>query len=156
MLIDTHAHLNFNAFKSDLDEIIKKTLAEDIWVINIGSKYETSKRAVEIAEKYEKGVYAAIGLHPIYSATELVKIKTDPEEGDFTVREEDFDRGKYKELAKSEKVVAVGEDWIVQRKTKGSFIKSIRIGQRIGSPRDFSLPNGSRRFASNFEITNPN
>lgn len=148
MLIDTHAHLNFNAFKSDLDEIIKKTLAEDIWVINVGSKYETSKRAVEIAEKYEKGVYAAIGLHPIYSATELVKIKTDPEEGNFIVRKEDFDGERYKELAKSEKVVAVGEiglDYYYRPKTKrkiGLFKekqKEVLLNQ-LGLAKELDLP----------------
>ena len=107
MIIDTHAHLNFNAYKNDLDEVIKRTFAKDIWVINVGSKYETSKRAVEIAEKYEKGIFAAIGLHPIYSATEFVKIKTDPEEGDFVIKEENFDKEKYRKLAESDKVVAI-------------------------------------------------
>lgn len=51
MLIDTHAHLNFAAFKEDFDEVIKKCLENDVWMINIGTNYETSKRAVEIAEK---------------------------------------------------------------------------------------------------------
>ena len=46
----------------------------------MGSQYETSKRAVEIAEKYPQGVYATIGLHPLHLATKLVKIKNDTEE----------------------------------------------------------------------------
>ncbi len=121
MLIDTHAHLNFNAFKDDLDEVIKRTLRENIWLINVGSKYETSRKAVEIAERYEKGIYAAIGLHPIHLETGLVKIKTDPEEGGFTAKGEDFDKEKYRELAKSKKVVAIGEiglDYYYRPKTK--------------------------------------
>jgi len=90
MLIDTHAHLNFSAYKNDVDEVIKRTLDNNIWMINVGSQYSTSKRAVELAGKYEKGVWAAVGLHPIHSQDEFV-------------------REKYKELARSKKVVAIGE-----------------------------------------------
>ncbi len=125
MLIDTHAHLNFNAFRDDFNEVIEHSLAENIWMINVGTKYETSKRAVEIAEKYSRGVYAAIGLHPIHLRTGLVKIKTDSDEGSFSPKGEDFDKKKYKGLAHSagssaeahpkpsgqakSKVVAIGE-----------------------------------------------
>ncbi len=50
MLIDTHAHVNFNAFKEDADEVIKRALKNDIWMVMPGTQYSTSKRAVEIAE----------------------------------------------------------------------------------------------------------
>ena len=121
MLIDTHSHLNFRAFKNDLDKVVKRTLKENIWFINVGTKYETSKKAVEIAEKYKEGVYAAIGLHPMHLATDLVKIKTDPEEGGFEAKGEGFDKEKYKKLANSKKAVAVGEiglDYYYRPKTK--------------------------------------
>ena len=90
MIIDTHSHLQFNAFKDDANEVIKRTLAENIWMINVGTKFETSKNAVELAEKYPEGVFAAIGLHPIYAAAEFVKTKTDPDEGEFLVKEQEF------------------------------------------------------------------
>ncbi len=109
MLIDTHSHVNFNAFKDDADEVIRRSLNNNVWMINVGTKYETSKKAVEIAEKYPEGVYAAIGLHPIHLETGLVKIKNDTEEIEVKTREEEFDYERYKELGKSEKVVAVGE-----------------------------------------------
>jgi len=121
MLIDTHAHLNFNAFKDDLDKVIGRCLAENIWMINVGTKYETSKRAVEIAEQYEEGVYAAVGLHPIHLGTGLVKIRTDSEEGSFETGGEDFHISEYKSLAQSPKVVAIGEiglDYYYKPKTK--------------------------------------
>lgn len=63
MLIDTHAHVNFSAFKDDAEEVLKKCSDENVGVINVGSQYSTSKRAVEMAEKY-KNVWAVIGLHP--------------------------------------------------------------------------------------------
>src|SRR3989344_2327459 len=91
MLIDTHAHVNFNAFKDDADEVIRRSLAGGTQIINVGSQYSTSKRAVEMAEKHKEGVYAAVGLHPTH------------------VNDEEFDYEKYKDLAKSKKVVAIGE-----------------------------------------------
>lgn len=121
MLIDTHAHLNFNGYKGDFEEVIKRTLDNNVWVINVGSQYETSKRAVEIAEKYPEGIFAAIGLHPIHLETGLVKIKNDEEEVEVNTKEEVFDYEKYKELARSPKVVAIGEiglDYYYRPKTK--------------------------------------
>lgn len=121
MLIDTHAHLNFNAFKDDSDEVIRRALDNNIWMINVGSQYTTSKRAVEIAEKYEKGVYAAVGLHPIHLTQGIFKTKIDAEEAAFQTREEEFEYEKYKNLAQSKKVIAIGEiglDYYYRPKTK--------------------------------------
>ena len=66
MLIDTHAHVNFSAFKEDADEVLKQALAKQVFVINVGSQYSTSKRAVEYSSKYNKVIYAAVGLHPMH------------------------------------------------------------------------------------------
>ena len=119
MLIDTHAHLNFRVFKEDTDEVIRRSLEGGIWMINVGTNYETSKRAVEIAEKYPEGVYTAIGLHPINLDTGLVKMKIDEQEGSNF--EKDFDYTQYRELTQSKKVVAIGEiglDYYWKPKTK--------------------------------------
>jgi len=124
MLIDTHAHVNFNAYKDDSDEVIRRSLAENVWLINVGSQYSTSKRAVEMSEKYEKGVYAAVGLHPIHLETGLVKIKNDKEEIQFPTIEEHFDYEQYKKLAQSQKTVAIGEiglDYYWKPKTKSKL-----------------------------------
>jgi len=114
MLIDTHAHLNFNTYKEDADEVIRRSLDNNVWMINVGTNYETSKKAVEISQKYERGIYATIGLHPIHLETGLVKIKNDTEKIEVKTKEEDFDYEKYKKLSLSavegsKKVVAVGE-----------------------------------------------
>ncbi len=153
MLIDTHSHLNFNAYKGDLDAVIKKTLDENIWIINVGSKYETSKKAVEIAEKYAEGVYAAVGLHPIYAGAEFIKTKTDPDEGEFLIKEQNFDAEKYKKLALSgakgsKKIVAIGEiglDYYYRPKTKTKlelfkekqkqiFTEQLNLAQELNLP----------------------
>lgn len=105
MLIDTHAHLNFNAFKDDADEVVKKCLAEKIWLINVGTEYKTSKRALDYANKYEQGVFATVGLHPIHLST----VQAKDEDYDFVTRAEEFDYDNYDKLASFEKVVAIGE-----------------------------------------------
>jgi len=65
MLIDTHAHVNFvNAYKDDAEEVIRRALRSGISMILVGVNYKTSKRALELANKYESGVYVAVGLHP--------------------------------------------------------------------------------------------
>jgi len=148
MIIDTHAHLNFNAYKNDVDEVIKRSLENNILMINVGSQYSTSKRAVEIAERYERGVYAAIGLHPIHLAEGIFKVKLDQEEIAFQTKNEEFNYEKYKELAKSKKVVAIGEiglDYYYRPKTKIKleefknkqkevFLKQLELAKEINLP----------------------
>ena len=148
MIIDSHAHLNFNAFLNDYQQVIERCLQESIWMINVGTKYETSKRAVEIAQEYEKGVWAAIGLHPIHLDTGLVKMKIDKEEIEFKSREENFDYNKYKELARSKKVVAIGEIgldyyWkpktkkkqeLFKEKQKNALLSQLRLAKELGLP----------------------
>lgn len=107
MLIDTHAHLNFAAFKNDVDEVIKRALENQVLIINIGSQFSTSRRAVEIADNYPEGVYAAIGLHPIHLSSSTYQ---DPAEDiEFATHAEEFDYDKYKKLAQNPKVMAIGE-----------------------------------------------
>jgi TatD DNase family protein len=108
-LIDTHAHLNFKAFNKDWDQVIQKSLQNNLEIINVGTNYQTSKKTIEIAEQYKTGIYSAIGLHPIHLKNGFIKFKTDPEEGDFVINGEDFNKEKYRQLAQSKKVKAVGE-----------------------------------------------
>jgi len=110
MLIDTHAHLNFRAYKDDTDEVIKRALAKQMLIINVGSQYSTSIRAVEMAKKYPQ-LYAVVGLHPIHLEKGSYNHKDDEEleEVEIPTNGELFDYQKYLELAKDPKVVAIGE-----------------------------------------------
>jgi len=107
MIFDTHAHLNFKSFDKDWKEIISKSFNEGVGIVNVGTKYETSQRAVEISE-YKENIYAAVGLHPIHIKTDL-KITTDKEDGSFSPKGEVFDKERYRELALQENVIAIGE-----------------------------------------------
>ncbi len=110
MFIDTHCHLNFKDFREDADEVIKRTLKENVQFIIVGSQYSTSQRAVEYADKYneneKKGVWAAVGIHPVHLFNSA---GDDDEEFPKKVSLEKFDYNKYLELAKNDKVVAIGE-----------------------------------------------
>jgi TatD DNase family protein len=149
MIIDTHAHLNFSAFDEDREAVIKRAIDEGVYMINAGTKYSTSKKAIEIASSFDKGVYAAVGLHPIHLGTGLVKIKNDGEEEvEINVKEEFFDKEKYLELAKNDKVVAIGEVgldyWykpkgtakkeLFKQKQKEVFIQNIEIAKELNLP----------------------
>jgi len=166
MIIDTHAHLNFNAYKDDVGEVIKNCLENDVWIINVGSQYNTSKRAVELAEKYPEGVYAAIGLHPIHLSESRRRIIDEENSPHRTETEEESKSGRsfppsllqdksldfnpeiYRELAKSKKVVAIGEvglDYYWKPKTTGRkkqfkekqknvFLKQLDLAKELDLP----------------------
>lgn len=148
MIIDTHAHLNFNAYKDDSEEVIRRSLDNNVWLINIGSQYSTSKRAVETAKKYDEGVYATVGLHPLHLEIGLVKIKEDKEEIQFSTIEEHFDYEQYKKLAQSPKVVAIGEiglDYYRKPKTRSKLatFKEKQMGvlfQQMDLAKELNLP----------------
>lgn len=105
MFFDTHAHVNFFAYKKDADEVIRRSLDSETWMILVGAEYKTSKRALDLANKYDQGVYAAVGLHPIH----LKEIKASSEDYEFNTRAEKFDYEAYIRLARFNKVVAIGE-----------------------------------------------
>jgi TatD DNase family protein len=111
-LFDVHTHVQFDAFRVDGSEVIKRALDLGTWMINVGTQKDTSLAAIKIASEYKEGVYATVGLHPIHTS----KSFHDPQEfGEdeiakgFTSRGEVFDYDFYKELCEDKKVVAIGE-----------------------------------------------
>ena len=141
--IDIHSHANFKAFDEDRDAVIKRTLDGDTWVINIGTQFNTSKKAVEMTNQYKEGLYATIGLHPIHtSASYHDKQELGDEGAEFTSRGEIFDKEKYKEIAKQGKVVGIGEcgldyfhmDEESIEKQKEAFIKQIELANELNLP----------------------
>jgi len=114
MLFDSHTHLNLAAFDSDRDKLIKNYLKKDLFLINVGTCFQTSKKAVEIAEKYQN-CWASVGLHPAHSfpappnqldKNEISSLDSDIQE---TLIVEEFD-SKFEDLIqKNKKIVAIGE-----------------------------------------------
>lgn len=108
--IDTHGHVNFNAFKSDGGQVIQRALDEDVGLIMPGSQIDTSRRAVEYAKRWNHPyVKAAIGLHPIH--LEDIEVDSDEVENQpkFHTRKEEFERKDYEDLINKDAVVAIGE-----------------------------------------------
>jgi TatD DNase family protein len=149
MLFDTHAHLNFSAYKGDADEVIKRSLDNEVWLVNVGSQYSTSSRAVEYANKYEEGIYAAVGLHPIQLRTGNFVYEDEQEltKEEIITRGEEFDYNKYLELAKDAKVVAIGEVGLdyhhfnegddveaMKKKQRDVFIEFIKMANAVDKP----------------------
>ncbi|HWB59628.1 MAG TPA: TatD family hydrolase, partial [Chthoniobacteraceae bacterium] len=92
MLIDTHAHLDYPDFQQDFDAVLQRATDAGVTrIITIGTSVESSRRAVALAEKYPM-VYAAIGVHPT-----------------SVLEAEDDVVTPLRELAKSTRVVAIGE-----------------------------------------------
>ncbi|MFH1326232.1 MAG: TatD family hydrolase [Candidatus Falkowbacteria bacterium] len=104
-LIDTHCHLNFQTYKKDTDQVIRRAFDEKIEMIIPSTDLKSSQQAVKIAEKYDKGVYAAIGLHPVH----LQNQEFEEEGKKIKMKGERFDYDVYKKLLESKKVVAIGE-----------------------------------------------
>ncbi len=110
MVFDTHCHLNFRDFQDDHLEVVQRALDNDVYILLVGSELRTSKRAVDLADKFDQGVYSSVGLHPIH--LESVSVENEGEEGGYKFRSrgEEFLEEEYQKLIdSSDKVVALGE-----------------------------------------------
>lgn len=64
MIFDTHAHLDSEQFEEDFDVIIQNIINKKIsLIVNPGCDIPTSKKSVELSEKYDF-IYSAVGFHP--------------------------------------------------------------------------------------------
>ncbi|MBP6884759.1 MAG: TatD family hydrolase [Candidatus Pacebacteria bacterium] len=153
---DVHAHTNFKAYSDDREATIARALEAGVHIMNVGTQQDTSRFAVELAEKYESGVYAAIALHPIHTSASYHDTKELGEEGKaFTSRGEEFDPAFYEELARNPKVRAIGEcgldyyrlDLDTEEKQKKVFIQHIEVANKVGKPLMCHIRNGSGKSA---------
>jgi TatD DNase family protein len=135
MLIDTHCHLNFKAFKKNFDNVLWQAQVAGIKKIIVpGADITSSRKAVELARSYHH-LYAAVGIHPHH----VIGVK------DSAIQE-------LKELAQRNKVVAIGEcgldyhpykktkyedykiDKNFKKKQKEIFINQLKIAKEVKLP----------------------
>jgi TatD DNase family protein len=65
MLIDTHAHLDYPDFASDLPDVIARARDAGVTeIIAMATSVETSAGAIRVAEKFPN-VWACVGIHPL-------------------------------------------------------------------------------------------
>ena len=64
MLVDSHAHLDNEAFAADLPEILRRAREAGVErIVTIGTDVESSRRAQALAEAHAD-VWFAAGIHP--------------------------------------------------------------------------------------------
>ena len=122
-IVDTHAHLMDEMYDDDLNDVIKRCVDGNLkYVVNIGYSEATSRKAVEMANRYE-WMYAVVGMHP------------DECNGDEPGME------FIKELANDKKVVAIGEigldyhyDSTNKENQKKAFIKQLQLANELRLP----------------------
>jgi TatD DNase family protein len=91
-LIETHAHLDYPDFAPDFDDVLRRANEAGVTrILTIGTSIESSRRAIELAEKYPN-IFAVIGVHPTYAGEAPDDVMT-----------------PLRELAKNPRVVALGE-----------------------------------------------
>lgn len=153
---DIHAHVNFVAFDADRDAAIKRAIEAGVWVVNVGTQADTSRAAVELAEKYEKGMYAIVGIHPVHTSKSFHDVKELGEGNrEFTSRGEVFNSTIYRTMTKHPKVVGIGECGLdyyrlepeSEKKQRETFVAQIALANEVGKPLMLHVRNGSGKSA---------
>ncbi|NLN41417.1 MAG: TatD family hydrolase [Clostridiales bacterium] len=124
MLFDTHAHLDDKRFDDDRNELIRGLPERGVSrVITPGIDIDSSKKCVQLAEKYDI-VYAGVGIHP-HEASKV---------------EEDY-LDQLRTMAQNKKVVAIGEigldyyyDFSPRDIQKKRFIEQIELAAELKLP----------------------
>ncbi|KKR21352.1 MAG: Hydrolase, TatD family [Candidatus Moranbacteria bacterium GW2011_GWA2_39_41] len=133
-MIDSHAHLDDEKYSQDREEIIARAFASGIEkIINVGADLMGSQASVKLATENEN-IFVAVGLHPhCFNQVEEFSIS------------KTFNN--LKNLAKQEKVVAIGEiglDYFShdgnpitaaqKEKQKNGFVLQIEIAKKFNLP----------------------
>lgn len=112
MFVDTHAHLFYENFKNDLDDVLNRAKENSVdYIIVPSTDLKTAEETLKLSDQYDF-IYAAIGIHP-------------HETKDW----DDSLLSSIEALAKHPKVVAIGEiglDYYYDFSPKAQQIKAFR------------------------------
>jgi len=123
-LIDTHCHLTFEPLADDIEAVLARSVVAGVtgW-LTVGTDPQHNLEAVELAWRF-KNMYAAVGIHPHYAHDVTAEILTE-----------------LKELAQSEKVVALGEtgldfhyNFSSPSDQKQAFAAQLKIAKELNLP----------------------
>jgi len=121
-IFDTHAHYDDEAFNEDRFDLLSVMPENNVkYIINQGVDIKSSLDSIELSEKYSY-IYAAVGIHPL----DVKKME---------------DVSKISELAKHEKVVAIGEiglDYYYETETKDLQLKYFK--SQLNLANELNLP----------------
>lgn len=122
--IDTHCHLDESAFEADIAAVVQRAVDAGVArMITIGITADTSRAAVELAQRFDE-VYAVVGIQPNYAS----QVKS----GDWEAIEE---------MASEFCVVGVGEtgldrywDYAPIDIQSEFFVRHLDLSRRIDKP----------------------
>src|SRR3989344_352027 len=118
-MIDVHCHLNFHSFEKDYDEVIKSAFEAGVTkIINVGTKIDSSEKAVELAKTHEN-LFAIVGVHPHHADKPMLGCHPELISGP---RAEARSRNKFGMTGKR-------IDWIEQLETLAQKPKVVAIGE---------------------------
>ncbi|HEU4659407.1 MAG TPA: TatD family hydrolase [Pseudolabrys sp.] len=124
MIVDSHCHLDFPDFASELDAVIARARAADIGrIVTISTRVRRHEQLLAIADRYAE-VYCSVGTHPHHAHEEL-----------------DIGTDELLERARHPKVVAIGEaglDYHYDNSPRDAQEKSFRA--HIAAARLSKLP----------------
>jgi TatD DNase family protein len=124
MLVDSHCHLDFPDFASELDAVVARARAAGIArFVTISTRVRKHAQVLAIAERFPQ-VFCSVGTHPYNADQEL-----------------DIDAKALVALTKNPKVVAIGEaglDYRYDNSPREAQAQSLR--QHIAAARETALP----------------
>jgi TatD DNase family protein len=124
MLVDSHCHLDFPDFASEIDAIVERARAVGIGrMVTISTRVRKHAQVLVIAEKFPD-VFCSVGTHPHYAHEEL-----------------DIDAAALVAIAQHPKVVAIGEaglDYHYDNSPRDAQEQGFR--QHIAAARQTGLP----------------
>jgi TatD DNase family protein len=124
MLVDSHCHLDFPDFSTEIDAIVARARAADIGrIVTISTRVGRHQQVLAIAERFPD-VFCSVGTHPHYSHEEA-----------------DVDAARLVAISKHPKVVAIGEaglDYFRNNSPRDAQMQSFR--QHIQAARETGLP----------------
>jgi len=107
IFFDTHAHLDYPDFATELIPVVERASGAGISrIITIGTDLESSRRSIQIAEQFPN-VFAVVGWHPSYAMNAPADL-----------------RPALRELASHPKVVALGETGLDYHRLPSASLKS--------------------------------
>ncbi len=124
MLVDSHCHLDFPDFASELDDVVGRACAAGIGrLVTISTRVRKHAQVLAVAEKFDE-VFCSVGTHPHNADREL-----------------DIDAKALVALTKHPKVVAIGEaglDYHYNKSPRAAQAQGLR--QHIAAARETGLP----------------
>lgn len=104
-IIDAHSHVQFPAYDSDRDEVLRRAKEAGVKMIAVGTQASTSEAGIALSRKNPGNIWAAVGFHPSHLSEDWHHDKNEQPDAEA----EKFGADLLQKLAEDETVVAIGE-----------------------------------------------